>query len=123
LVAGNFKDLSPTEIRNSLARPLKIPQIFLPSARPAKPAPEPTPPPPDPVVTHREELRKQQAALQTAYETLMALHPSRLEIRTPTPSTPLPSVAPIPHAGTLAAIDKRGSEKPSATAARSVLAV
>ena len=106
--AGRVTPLTHDEIRNRLGRPMKIPQVFLLKADPGRGAPPPSPPPPDPEIARRAEVLKHQAALQGAYETLMRLHPSQLEIRAASrTTTPPPDPRECPPPGTT--LDREGS--------------
>jgi hypothetical protein len=116
-VAGQTEPLTASGIRERLARPLKIPQGFLPKAEPGGRASEPPPPPPDPARTHREALLREQAALQSAYETFMRLHPSQLEVRSLKESGPPAPVRPAARAS------ENGPQESAAVAAPSIVAV
>lgn len=84
-VAGDVAVLSAAAIRQRLARPIRVPQALLPPPS-SRTRPAPDPPSPDPAAERREALLAEQAVLSEAYETLMRLHPSQLEIRATAPA-------------------------------------
>ena len=74
--------LSRDEIRNRLNRPLQVPEEFILKESAHSPAPTPTDPPEDPAKARLEALAKEQAALQGAYDAVLRVHPSQLQIAT-----------------------------------------
>ncbi len=84
-VAGDVAVLSAAAIRQRLARPIRVPQALL-APPPTRTPPAPDTPRPDPAAERREALLAEQAVLSEAYETLMRLHPSQLEVRETAPA-------------------------------------
>ena len=81
LVAG-ISPLTAEEIRRRLNRPLQVPDEFLLKESGSSQPPDTPTPPPDPEKTRIEALMKEQAALQSAYDALLRIHPSQLQIAT-----------------------------------------
>lgn len=122
-VADRVEPLDSKTIRARLDRPLKVPQEYLPKAA-IPPTPHPLAPRPDPVIDERQRMLKQQAALESAYNTLMSLHPSQLEVRTFDAREPV-SASRAPEAMRVLS-GAQGDQSPvasEATATRTVLAI
>ena len=90
---GTLSDLTDDDVINSLARPVKVPQVFFQARTDVQAPPSPPPPSPDPTAEHLAELRKEQAALKGAYNTLMGVRPGQLELKTTTTAAERPSIA------------------------------
>ena len=88
------EDSAAEHIRHLLARPLQLPEIFLP---PPPVKPETPSPAPDPERQRRDDLTKEHDAFHQAYDTLMSLPPGQLEIKTTDDGGPDPHVAGEPR--------------------------
>lgn len=81
-VAG-ISPLTAEEIRRRLNRPLQVPEEFILKENTSSESPDvPDQPPEDPEKARLEALMKEQAALQGAYDALLRIHPSQLQIAT-----------------------------------------
>lgn len=122
-VADRVEPLDSKTIRARLDRPLKVPQEYLPKAATPPTLHQPAPRP-DPAIDERQRMLKQQAALERAYNTLMSLHPSQLEVSTFGSHEPM-STSHEPQA--MGGSERRhGDQSPmtsTAMAARTILAI
>jgi hypothetical protein len=99
LASGDASSFAAADIRDAFRRPLRISKIFVDALKP--PAESPPPPaPPDSGKTAAEKQRAtlvaDQQSLQSAYETIMSLHPHEFELQSIPAQTS--HQLPIPHA-------------------------
>lgn len=81
-VVDGISPLTAAEIRKRLNRPLRVPQEFILKQSASSETPGTPDPAQDPAKARLEALMKEQAALQSAYDTLLRIHPSQLQIAT-----------------------------------------
>jgi len=83
---GSVTDFTPTGLKTALQRAIKISKVFVDALKGPASAPPPLPPNPaaDAAGLQRASLLADQHALQSAYETIMALQPQEYELK---PST------------------------------------
>jgi len=98
LAAERLTNFTAAGIRAALQRPIRIPKLFVDALK-ISASVTPPPPPPNPesdaVDRQRASLLTEQQALQSAYETIMALQPHEFAIKTSTfrAARPLSSVS------------------------------